>query len=188
MPVKKNGKQTSGKFVLRIPSGLHKKLKDEARNLDLSLNTLIIKKISNSFVVEKNIMQQLIIDFLDDHLLGIILFGSVARHENKKNSDIDLLLILKPTKKINRQLYQEWENQVAHKIDKKISPQFVYLPDEGKKASGLWLEIALDGEILFDIDNQIKKFLCKIKNDIADGKYIRKNSYGQPYWIQTKQG
>jgi hypothetical protein len=44
-------------------------------------------------------------DFLGDSLMGIVLFGSVARGAAREKSDVDLLIILDVNQEVTRRLY-----------------------------------------------------------------------------------
>ena len=117
-------------------------------------------------------------------LLGLLLFGSYARQQSFKTSDKDLLIVLQDCIPIKRNLYQEWDNNLAmHFVN--VSPHFVHLP-KLIHIGTLWLEVALEGQMIFDRNQQLFGILSKIKQQIEQGKYIRKQAHGHPYWVINK--
>lgn len=176
----------SGKFVLRIPPALHQRIKEEAKTRNISLNQFIIEHLNSLAGSKWSECLGVIRAALDRDLIGVVLFGSSVRGEQRETSDIDLLIVLSEERAIDRSLYQIWDNQVQSKIGEAYSPQFVHLP-YGPDFSSLWLEVAMEGEILEDRQNLIRPLLRRIRNTIAVGKYIRKFSHGHPYWIRQQE-
>lgn len=172
----------SGKFVLRISPELHIELKQEAADMGISLNQAVLNRITG----EKNDLYIAIKQVFKKNLVGLVIYGSFVRRENRKSSDIDLLVILDRQTIIERSLYSIWEEKIAPHIDKRTSPQFVHLPSPEKDPSNLWLEVALEGEIVFDPEGTVRKTIYEFKKIIASGLKIRKLTYGQPYWITNK--
>lgn len=176
-------KKPSGKFVLRIPSSLHEQFQKEAHSREISLNQLVNEKLQITAPYQKEIA--MIQNIFADELLGVVLFGSYASGEQTAQSDIDLLIVLRSTTTIHRQLYKIWDEQIESRIDAKFAPQFVQIPDLNSQVSSLWLEASLNGEVLYDTQNCIRKTISGIKQKIASGAYLRKTSHGHPYWIQA---
>lgn len=173
----------SGKFVLRLDPKTHRSLKAEAKARGESLNSLCCRKLQGPVITEGADMNARIIqEFAPE---GIVLFGSVARGEATAKSDIDLLIVLPKTQPISRQLYQRWD-QIFHADGDKYSPQFVHLPQTNEVIGGIWLETALDGEILYDQNKAVKSALIRIRSQIAEGRYLRKVSHGHSYWIRQE--
>lgn len=190
----------SGKFVLRLPQELHARLQREARRANESLNqtcaNLIITGLSQKGSepallrpVPPTLVQGIQREW-KSNLLGILLFGSAARGETTQSSDVDLLIVFKQSAPIRRELYQTWDQLLARlQLGKPnlYSPQFVSLPEDFRKAGGLWLEVALDGIILWEQDVQISHFFGRIRTMIAEGTVKRKLTHGHPYW-EHKEG
>jgi predicted nucleotidyltransferase len=84
---------------------------------------------------------------INENIFSIILFGSYAREDENKNSDIDLLIIT-DKKENNKKIEQNLK-----KIDTKISP-IIFTKEEFKKEiykfNHQLLEIFYWGKILFD--------------------------------------
>ncbi len=194
-------KQCSGKFVIRMPAGLHGRLKQEALRTGKSLNQFCVAKLlrndalpgrSAAATAQSNLISP---DFLDKtvqwwqgDLVGLLLFGSAARGDATDGSDIDLLLIMRPGVKITRDLYRRWEEfcrQYAGTPDQgEISPHFVKLPASVQEAGGLWYEVALDGIVLRECDHQISRFLGSVREAMGQGRIRRRVVHGSPYWIK----
>lgn len=177
----------SGKFVLRLDPEHHLKLKRQAQAKGLSLNQWINRLLQserqpNQIQLNAEIIHQ---EFRES-LLGVILFGSVARGEALDSSDLDLLIVLRDECPIQRNLYQRWDSKILPRLSEKVSPQFSHLPNL-ESISSLWLEVALEGEILFDPTQQLKVTLIEIRRRISEGQYHRKISHGHPYWMRTAE-
>jgi predicted nucleotidyltransferase len=171
----------SGKFVLRIGSQMHRALKEEAHKAGESLNSLCLRKLQGAAgPLAWSALLSVVIQKFEP--VGIILFGSQARGEATSSSDVDLLIVLKDDQKLSRQLYDEWDLHLRN-FDSS-SPHFSYLPALGHPIGSLWLEAALEGEILFDSRDVLKKTLRGIRQRIAEGSYQRKLSSGHAYWIR----
>jgi predicted nucleotidyltransferase len=181
----------SGKFVLRVDPTLHLRLKQEAEARKTSLNQWVVAHLEGlspmnpTYDVDSRLIAAVAAAFGAD-LLGVILFGSTVRGERRENSDIDLLIVLKKHRPIDRTLYRVWDKQVATVIGDEYSPQFSHVPSL-EAVSSLWLEMAIEGEILFDGEGSLKELLRLIRGQIAKGIYCRKTSHGHPYWVHLKE-
>ncbi len=160
----------------------HKALKEKADELGESLNSLCLKRLVGTPLHVSSVpVQKLISEFKP---IGVALFGSAARDESRDSSDIDLLIVLDRHQTISRQLYSQWDQ--VFPTEKKLSPQFVQWPELEAAVGSLWLEVALDGEILYDPTQQLKKSLRRIRKMIAEGRYQRKSSHGHSYWVSQE--
>jgi predicted nucleotidyltransferase len=119
---------------------------------------------------------------LNDNLVAIVLFGSQARGEADEFSDWDLLVIARdlPEKPFQRHLYLKkllpdlWRGQVA--ILAKTPKEFeAYLPS-------LYLDIAVDGNILFDTDSYMANRLDRLQRLIQTGGLRREQSDNDLIW------
>lgn len=119
---------------------------------------------------------------LSDNLVAVVLFGSRARGEADENSDWDLLVIARhlPEKPFKRHLYLKkmlpdiWRGQVA--ILAKTPEEFeAYLPS-------LFLDIALDGSILYDSDGYIADRLNRVQRLIQRYGLQREQSGTELIW------
>lgn len=177
---------------MRVPPQLHKRLSDMAKSQKLSLNQVCLYLINNGFnLPEKNaLLKKLqtatkkINTHFGNNLLGIVLFGSKARGDSSDSSDIDLLLILDKNIPITRSLYSWWDSSNLWQEDEQLSPHFVSLPEDLDKVSGLWLEVAVEGKILYQKNNIVDKLFLKLKELINNGSIRRYISNGHPYWVR----
>lgn len=194
-------KQPSGKFVIRMPGTLHALLKQEAASSGKSLNHVCIAKLqTNGSAISSQspksaLKNSILPGFLErvvqqwrSKLIGLILFGSAARGEATSESDIDLLLVMKPEIKIERNLYRLWEEFCGEHFSPHdygtISPHFAGLPGSVFEAGGLWYETAIEGIILWERKRLISRFLASVRKAMAHGKIRRRVLHGSPYWIK----
>ncbi len=120
-------------------------------------------------------------------LAGLLLFGSAARGEATRESDVDLLLVSRPAVAISRRLYSEWDvlAESFEPCERRVSPQFVVLPEDVHAAGGLWYEVALEGVILWERDLAVSTLLRFIREAMARGELRRAMIHGSPYWIRV---
>lgn len=113
-----------------------------------------------------------------DGLVSFVVYGSVARCESRKDSDIDILIVAKnlPRSRLKRQeLFIEIEEEIQHEIDKleaegynvDFSP-IIKTPEEASKISPLYLDMVEDAVILFDRDHFFNKILENIRNRLME--------------------
>ena len=174
----------SGKFVLRIPPSMHLRFKTEAKARNISLNQTILQRLEQS--QEEPEVLSFIRKTFPESLLGVVLFGSSVRDERHAGSDIDLLIVLGESQPIERALYEIWDQKISPVVGDEYSPQFVHMP-HFSEISGLWLEVAMEGEVTHDRDSKVKTTLRKIREEIAAGKYVRKLIHGHAYWTRRQE-
>jgi predicted nucleotidyltransferase len=123
---------------------------------------------------------------MGDNLMAIVLFGSRARGDADEMSDWDLFVITQylPQKSFQRHLYLKkllpdlWRGQVA--IIAKTPAEFeAYLPS-------LYLDIALDGIILYDTNNYITEHLAWLKRLIRQKGLHREQVGNEFIWHWQK--
>lgn len=186
----------SGRFVLRLSPELHRQLRRKAADQRISLNALCTKVLSDVVAPGAGIAgdealgrpawwvyAKRLIEAWGDGLRGAVLFGSAVRNELRSDSDIDLLLVLDSGIPLHRQLYRRWDDlgaKLAH--EREINAHFVHLPQRADDAGGLWLEVAIEGQVLSDRDGQLGSTLIMLRRAIASGRFVRSTSHGQPFW------
>lgn len=188
----------SGRFVLRVPPELHRRLRDRARSEGKSLNALCVRVLeaglsddsatANRTVpgLDPGLLETVAKEWAGD-LVGVALFGSAARGDATEASDVDLLVVLDTTVRIERSLYDRWDRVVRLRerpTDDRVSPQFVALPLSQEDAGGIWLEVAREGIVLLDRDGRLARFLIALRDFIATGSVSRKTVHGHPYWVR----
>lgn len=168
----------SGRFVLRTSKELHENLAREAKRRGVSLNSLVVSKLSES----ETQREYAFLDGLKFVPDGLLRYGSTVRGEQTSASDIDWLLIVPPQIEINRALYTKVDE--VNLPDPKISLHLAHLPADLDDLSNFWLELALEAEILLDPSKQVRCVLMDIRKAIASGAYRRHLTHGQPYWAK----
>jgi len=176
----------SGRFVLRIDPGLHATLRKAARAAGTSLNEYCARKLSFPASMPTGPAIEAVTRataVVGDALLGVVAFGSWARREMGKKSDVDLLVIVESGQEIDRELYRSWDKAPLYWDGHLLEPHFVHLPESGSRLSGLWAEVAVDGVVLFDRGMKVSKQLVEFRREIASGRIHRRRSHGQSYWV-----
>jgi hypothetical protein len=173
---------------------LHLALKKRAQKDGISLNAVCTNAFS-SYLGEKGwaawrqapVPVQSILEFLNDSLLGLLLFGSFARGEQRDDSDIDILVVVRDDTPLTRALYRRWDAGVSKQSEDRYSPHFVHIPPTMQAAGSIWLEAAIDGIVLYDSDFLVERFLGRVRKAIMDGEFERRLAYGLPYWMKAGQ-
>jgi predicted nucleotidyltransferase len=183
----------SKSFVLRLDPEHFNQLQKRAQKLGISINALCVSLLKVDAQAASKALDpvlSLILNAFAGSVIGVILYGSVARGTQTSSSDIDLLIVLKESTAIDSKLYKKWDaateehfkDQKTVSLTSEVSPSFVHLPKEPELSSGLWLEVALEGKILWEQDRQIQDTLHKLRQLIAEGKFLKSYTYGVPYW------
>lgn len=137
---------------------------------------------------------ELIKNYYEDKLISLVLYGSVARGTAKKDSDIDIILILDNLsykESMNRFLLVEQKLKESHEfiLIKKsgFSPEIkpiLFSKEEASESRYIFLDIVNDGIILYDMNDFFKKRLEKLRKRLneLDSRKIFRND-GSWYWI-----
>ncbi|MFQ5823788.1 MAG: nucleotidyltransferase domain-containing protein [bacterium] len=151
--------------------------------------------------MEKKLKQKLINyfkNYFGDNLISIVFFGSRVRAEARLTSDYDIFLFTKelPKRPLERQKFVR--KAISLKFDQRIS---IHAKTKKEFESGfppLYLDLGVDGQILYDSDNYIQKKLLRIQEIIKEaGLYrVKRNGYHAwewknqpgPYWSITWDG
>ncbi|MBI4769477.1 MAG: nucleotidyltransferase domain-containing protein [Chloroflexi bacterium] len=124
---------------------------------------------------------------LGNNLLGVILYGSHARGEPREGSDVDLFVIARnlPARRYERaarlhRLLREIEDAPSFSVLGKTPEEFErYFPS-------LYLDLGLDGVVLFDRDGYTAERLGRIRQIIAQAGLFREQDNGNMYWNWKK--
>jgi hypothetical protein len=99
--------------LLRLPAALHQRIKARADELRLSPNSTMVHVLERGLTssgVEQ--LEPLIVSMaksqFGDAFIGLLLYGSRARGDVYETSDTDLLLVVAPTVRIERETYHAW--------------------------------------------------------------------------------
>lgn len=184
---------TRDTIFLRINSNLSRRLKEQAARAHLSINEHCSALINQSLEMkidkpssDHGAIVSIAQTVFSHQLEGVVLFGSVARGDNTEESDIDILIILKNSVRINRSLYSTWDDATTN-LPKNISVHFVHLPLEVESQSGLWCEVSLEGIVLYDEVLSVSKYLIKLRQEILNGNYTSSYSHGHRYWRYKRE-
>ena len=186
-------KNYSGRFVIRIPEGLHKILVERADSQNSSLNKLC------QILIEKGLREKeeapwrkevsplllLLKQKFGSQLTGILLFGSQIQGNATQQSDLDVLVVLAEEIPLKRNLYQWWDSTFFQK-SLTINPHFVHLPQDISQVGGLWFEVALSHEIIYEKRNNLSSIIKKLLSCIQKGEVARAFSNGHPYWVRRE--
>src|SRR3990172_2776979 len=121
---------------------------------------------------------------LGDNLMGVVLYGSHARGEAREGSDVDLLVVA-------RGLPERWYQRTLflHHPLKGLgdAPAYAVLgktPEEFESHfPSLYLDIGLDGVVLYDRDGYMADKLRCIREIIAQAGLRRKRQNGEMNWV-----
>jgi uncharacterized protein len=117
-------------------------------------------------------------------LVGVALYGSRARGEARPDSDVDLLAIV-------RDLPTHWQKRTfaLHDPLRTISvdfPIYVYgkTPEEFEKGfPSIYLDMGLDGIVLYDPEGYLTRKLARIRQIISDAGLMRERiADGEFFW------
>ena len=186
----KPGRVASGRFVLRLSSGMHATLRHAARAAGVSLNDYCVRKLALpsgnlAAAVGATAVVERAAELFGDDLLAVVVYGSWARNEAGAGSDVDVLIVVDTGAPITRALYRRWDAQSLTWDGHAVEPHFVRLRGREEGASGLWAEAAIDGIVLFERGLEVSRRLVEIRRDVVAGRLVRRTAHGQPYWSEV---
>lgn len=154
----------------------------------------IVNECLNDFL--KDVVDE-IKEYYGDSLISIVVYGSVGRGEYRRESDIDLMVVISSssdslggrnriflnniiTKIETSERYREWIN---NGLPYRLSP-IILTPDELKCHPPIMLDMTEDSVILFDKDdtflNEIKDIKERMR-ELGSKRVFLEN--GRWYWI-----
>ena len=178
----------SGKFLLRIDSGLHAALRAGAAAAGTSLNDYCARKLAAPGLLPVGPAGEVVARCarqIGDALSGVVAFGSWARSAAAAGSDIDVLIVVDGGVRLTRSLYRPWDVEPLVWEGHRVEPHFVHAPADRGRPSSLWLEVAVDGLVLHDRDLEVSRLLASIRARIVESGMRRQWSHGQPYWVSA---
>lgn len=136
-----------------------------------------------------------LLKYFGDRLVSFVVFGSVARGEASKSSDIDVLLIIKdlPRSKLERQeLFMKIEDKIEDILNKLYEKSYLIdfspimkTPEEAAEITPLYLDMVEDAIIIFDRDFFVK-ILSRLKKKLDELGSQRVQLGKKWYWILKK--
>lgn len=180
----------SGRFVLRLDPAVHETLRAAARSHGLSLNDYCSRRLAapaggpqESWEASTAIRRALTL--LDDHVVGVVVFGSWARGVAADTSDVDVLIVVGPGVALTRDLYRQWDSAPVTWNGRPVEPHFVHMADDAAVTGGVWAEAALDGLVVFERQFEVSMRLVRVRHQILSGRLVRRVAHGQPYWSEV---
>jgi len=198
--------RASGTFLLRISPALHARLRDRAARQGVSLNRLCASILevatdssraasalgSEGALPPLSLLAERCRSVFGEDLLGLVLFGSIARGEAFPESDVDLLVVMAGHCPLRRALYERWAREIEardqERVGREVSPHFCHLPASPEDAGGLWFEVSIDGAILWERDGAVSRHLRAIRRYLASGGATRRVQHGHGYWVRQRTG
>lgn len=119
--------------------------------------------------VIQNLLNSLI-RLYGDNLVSLVIYGSVARGNQRKDSDIDMLVIFEklPKPMSDRiKIFERAEDEVQSLLDElldkgyaiTLSPPLIKTREEAKRFSPLYLDMTEDAVIVYDKDGFLRRCL-----------------------------
>jgi hypothetical protein len=93
-----------------------------------------------------------------------------------------VLVVVERRLALTRALYRAWGRAPLEWAGRPVDAHFVHLPEDASGAGGVWCEAAIEGIVISDTDSRVEQALVGIRQAIAEGRLVRKQMHGQPYW------
>lgn len=142
---------------------------------------------------------QILLEHFKDRLLGLLVFGSVARGDWTPNSDIDLLVVVrgweKPTWERTRELGElisklRQTQEYKKAVEQGLVPIVQHYPLDDVEAKGshrIYIDACMEGIILYERDGFLTRVLGDFRKRMADlGAYKVCLPKGGYYWVLWK--
>ncbi len=132
-------------------------------------------------------------DKFKDKLVSLVVYGSIARGDFRRDSDIDLLIIIEdlPKSKLKRQdLFMEVEEGLKKVIEEIELQGFIIdfspilkTPEEARRFSPLYLDMVEDAIIVYDKDGFFKSILRRLEEKLRELGAKRIRIGKKWYWV-----
>jgi predicted nucleotidyltransferase len=123
-------------------------------------------------------LTKLLQEEFQDKLISVVLYGSVARGDNRKDSDIDLLLVIKDLPKTITErviLFDKVERKLDDYIMRLMDDGYyitlspvLKTPEEAMRFSPIYMDMTEDAIILHDENGFFRKVLEKTKKRLKE--------------------
>jgi len=136
-------------------------------------------------------LTKLLQEEFQDKLISVVLYGSVARGDNRKDSDIDLLLVIKDLPKTITErviLFDKVERKLDDYVMRLMDDGYyitlspvLKTPEEAMRFSPIYMDMTEDAIILYDENGFFRKVLEKTKKRLKELGFER-------VWLSKKFG
>ncbi|MFP3234250.1 MAG: nucleotidyltransferase domain-containing protein [Sulfolobaceae archaeon] len=152
--------------------------------------------IKEPYATLLNNMLKIMKDEFKDDLISVVVYGSVARGDNRNDSDVDLLIIMKNLPKDSMlKRIRLFETKVEDKLNLdeywkmgyyiSLSP-VLKTPEEAEKFSPLYLDMVYDAVILYDRNYFFARILQKLRDRLKELGAERVRMGKKWYWVLKK--
>lgn len=140
-----------------------------------------------------------VISYYDNSLMGCAVFGSYARGNNRKNSDLDLLIILTNAPGFSRRLGDFVENvEMKHeKLAQKLYEQedifielstYILTREEALKIHPIYFDLVEYHHVIYDPENIIARIINSTANLLEKSGAIKSRTNNTWEWNTGKMG
>ncbi|MEJ2778517.1 nucleotidyltransferase domain-containing protein [Stygiolobus sp. RP850M] len=152
--------------------------------------------IKEPYATLLNNMLKIMKEEFKDDLISVVVYGSVARGDNRNDSDVDLLIIMKNLPKDSMlKRIRLFETKVEDKLNLdehwkmgyyiSLSP-VLKTPEEAEKFSPLYLDMVYDAVILYDRNCFFTRILQKLRDRLKELGAERVRMGKKWYWVLKK--
>lgn len=152
--------------------------------------------IKEPYATLLNDMLKIMKEEFKDDLISVVVYGSVARGDNRNDSDVDLLIVMKNLPKDSMlKRIRLFETKVEDKLNLdeywkmgyyiSLSP-VLKTPEEAEKFSPLYLDMVYDAVILYDRDYFFTRILQKLRDRLKELGAERVRMGKKWYWVLKK--
>jgi Nucleotidyltransferase domain. len=152
--------------------------------------------IKEPYATLLNNMLKIMKEEFKDDLISVVVYGSVARGDNRNDSDVDLLIIMKNLPKDSMlKRIRLFETKVEDKLNLdeywkmgyyiSLSPM-LKTPEEAEKFSPLYLDMVYDAVILYDSNYFFTRILQKLRDRLKELGAERVRMGKKWYWVLKK--
>lgn len=123
-------------------------------------------------------LTKLLQEEFQDRLVSVVIYGSVARGNNRKDSDIDLLLVIRDLPKtiterviLFDKVERRLDDDVVRLMDEGYYVTFspvLKTPEEAVRFSPIYMDMTEDAIILYDRDGFFRKVLEKTRKRLKE--------------------
>jgi len=152
--------------------------------------------IKEPYATLLNNMLKIMKEEFKDDLISVVVYGSVARGDNRNDSDVDLLIIMKNLPKDSMlKRIRLFETKVEDKLNLdeywkmgyyiSLSP-VLKTPEEAEKFSPPYLDMVYDAVILYDSNYFFTRILQKLRDRLKELGAERVRMGKKWYWVLKK--